>query len=187
MPRACAILVVLASVLAGCGGAGNGLSPNAIYFWQITSSTVEFGQCSDEMQFRADAQPLAFTDNSYIIYKVSADGKTAVTQDCARLDSSTCKDAANPITFTIAGRELTFTRQGKDPVGTTGCNLQQSETWTLTDSGKKTMTLDIANVLALVDSPPACDSVEADLKARSPNMLGIQGCVVTFKLAGNLK
>jgi len=185
MPRLAASLAVVAA-LAGCGGGSDGLSANAVYFWQIASSTVEFGQCSDEAQFRMDTQPLPFTDNSYIIYKVSADGKTAVTQECARLDASTCKDSATPITFTIAGRELTFTRQTKDPVGTTGCSLQQSETWTLTDS-KRTMALDISNVLSLVDSPPACDSVEADLKARSPNMLGIQGCVVTFKLTGNLK
>jgi hypothetical protein len=183
-------LVVSASILAlaGCGGSpSNALTPNAVYFWQITSSTVEFGQCSDDASFRMDAQPIAFTDNSYLIYRVSQDGKTAVTQECARLDANTCKASANPITFTIAGRELTFTRQSKAPIGMTGCNLQQSETWTLADKGNKTMTLDIANTLSLVDSPPACDAVEADLKMRSPNMLGVEGCVVTFKLTGNLK
>ncbi|MEW5739201.1 MAG: hypothetical protein AB1938_09770 [Myxococcota bacterium] len=185
MPRS--LLLAVVPILVGCGGgSGSGLSPNAVYFWQITSSTVEFGQCSDDPTFRMDAQPIAFTDNSYIIYRVSQDGKTAVTQDCMRLDASTCAPSTNPITFNIAGRELTFTRESKAPVGTTGCNLQQSETWTLTDSNK-TMTLDIANVLSLVDSPPACDSVEADLKMQSPNMLGVQGCVVTFKLTGNLK
>ncbi|MEW6434499.1 MAG: hypothetical protein AB1730_23605 [Myxococcota bacterium] len=173
--------------LAACGGGnGNGLAPNAVYFWQVTSSTVEFGQCSDEAQFRMNTQPLPFTDNSYVIYRVSGDGKRATTQDCARLDATTCKDAANPIVFSIAGRELTFSRESKEPVGMTGCNLQQAETWTLTDA-QKTMSLEIANVLSLVDSPPACESVENELKARSPNMLGIQGCVVTFKLTGDLK
>lgn len=178
--------VVLALFTACGGGSSNGLAPNAVYFWQITSSTVEFGQCSDKPEFRMDAKPLAFSDNSYLIYRVSGDGKTAVTQDCTRLDASTCSSSATPITFNIAGRELTFTQESKAPVGTTGCNLLQAETWTLADSGKA-MTLDIANVLSLVDSPPACDSVEADLKMNSPNMLGVQGCVVTFKLTGNLK
>ena len=49
------------------------------------------------------------------------------------------------------------------------------------------MTLDINNVLSLVDSQPGCDAVEADLKARSPNMLGVQGCVITNKITGDLK
>lgn len=186
MPRVFLLAAAVLTLSACGGGNGNGLSPNAVYFWQITSSTVEFGQCSDEPQFRMDTQPLSFTDNSYIIYKVSADGKKATTQDCTRLDATTCKDAANPVVFDVAGRELTFARESKDPVGMTGCNLQQNETWTLTDA-TRTMALDISNVLSLVDSPPACDSVEADLKARSPNMLGVQGCVVTFKLTGDLK
>jgi hypothetical protein len=186
MPRVRLLTAVLTAFSACGGGAGNGLVPNAVYFWQITSSTVEFGQCSDEPTFRMNTQPLSFNDNSYVIYRVSADGKKATTQECARLDATTCKDAARPIVFDVAGRELTFTRVSKDPVGMTGCNLQQNETWTLTDA-IKTMTLEIANVLSLVDSPPACDAVEADLKSRSPNMLGVQGCVVTFKLTGDLK
>lgn len=187
MPRVLPLLCLAFFATTGCGGGtSSGLQPDAVYFWQIASSTVEFGQCSDETQFRADVQPLSFTDNSYIIYKVSKDGKTAVTQDCARLDATTCMPSASGITFAIVGRELTFTRESKDPVGMTGCNLQQAETWTLTDN-TRTMTMEISNVLSLVDSPPACESVENDLKSRSPNMLGVQGCVVTFKLTGNLK
>lgn len=179
-------LILPAVLLVACGGGANGPVPNATYFWRVTSSTLEFGQCSDAMDFRADIQPLPFTDNSYIIYKVSKDGKQAVAQSCDRLDVATCKDSTSGVVFAIAGRELTFTRESKDPVGTTGCNLQQTETWTLRDQ-TKTLEVDIANTLSLVDSPPACDSVEKDLKMRSPNMFGVQGCVVTYKLSAELK
>jgi hypothetical protein len=177
--------LVLAVLLAACGGA-SGPQPNAVTFWQITSSTVDFGQCSDDAQFRQEAQPISFAENSYIIYKVSADAKSALAQDCTHLDAKTCQDSQPPVLFQIAGRELTFTRETKDPVGGSGCNLQQAETWTLTDNDQ-TMSLEISNVLSLVDASTACDAVESDLKTRSPNMLGVQGCVVTFKLTGSRK
>lgn len=180
------LLIVVPFLLGACGGGASGPVPNATYFWRVTSSTLEFGQCSDAMDFRMNVQPLAFTDNSYIIYKVSKDGKQAVSQTCERLDPATCMPSTSGVVFAVAGRELTFTRESKDPIGTTGCNLQQTETWTLRDQ-TKTLDVDIANTLALVDSPGACDSVEKDLKMRSPNMLGVVGCVVTFKLAAELK
>jgi hypothetical protein len=49
------------------------------------------------------------------------------------------------------------------------------------------MALSITNVLTLVDSPPACDQVDTDLKARSPNGLGVEGCVLTVKMTGRLR
>lgn len=178
-------LLAVPLVLLACGQY-TGPQPNATYFWQIKTSTVEFGACSDAQDFRDGVKPLEFTNNTFLIYKVSADGKTAATQTCERLDSSTCSPSDAGVVFDITGRELTFTESSKTAVGTTGCSLQQTLTWTLTDA-TRVMTLDIANVLTLVDSQPGCDAVEADLKARSPNMLGVQGCVITSKLTGDLR
>lgn len=178
-------LLTLPFLLLACGQY-TGPQPNATYFWQVKTSTVEFGACSDAPDFRAGIEPLEFTDNTFLIYKVSADGKTAVTQSCTRLDSSTCSPSDAGVVFDITGRELTFTESAKAPIGTTGCSLQQTLTWTLTDA-TRVMTLDINNVLTLVDSQPGCDAVEVDLKARSPNMLGVEGCVITSKLTGDLK
>ena len=178
-------LTLLALLLAGCGQY-NGPQANATYFWQIKTSTIEFGACSDATDFRMGLTALPITDNTFVIYKVSADGKTAVTQKCDRLDSTTCSPSDSGVVFDVTGRELNFTQSNKAPIGTTGCSLQQTETWTLTDA-TKLMTLDLVNVLTLVDSQPACDQVEADLKARSPNMMGVEGCVITSKLTGDLK
>ena len=173
-------LCALALILVGCPQY-TGPQANATYFWQMKTSTIEFGACTDDADFREPLTPLMLTDNTFIIYKVSDDGKTAVSQKCDRLDSSSCAPSDGGVVFDVAGRELTFTRSQKVPIGTTGCSLQQNETWTLTDA-TRAMTLDLVNVLTLVDSPPACDQVEADLKMRSPNGLGVEGCVITNSL-----
>lgn len=152
----------------------------------MLTSTVDFGQCSDATDFRASATPIDVSTDSYLIYKVAADGKSAVGQDCLALDSTTCSPADGGIVWSIAGTELTTTQQNSDPIGTGGCSLQQTQTWTIQDQTRK-MSLEIDNVLTLVNSKPACDQVEANLKARSPNTLGVEGCVVTFKLTGALR
>lgn len=163
-----------------------GPQANATYFWQIKTSTVEFGACSDAMDFRMGINAVPISDNTFLIYKVSADGKKAATQACSRLDTATCTDSDAGVVFDVAGRELTFTESEKSPIGTTGCSLQQTQTWTALDA-TRTLTVDINNVLTLVDSRPGCDMVEADLKMRSPNGLGVEGCVITSKLTGELK
>lgn len=178
-------LTLLALLLAGCPQY-SGPQPDATYFWQIKTSTLDVGACSDAPDFRMNLTALPITNDTFVIYKVSSDGKQAVSQKCVRLDSTTCTPAEKNVTFEVMGRELNFSQTGKTPIGTTGCSLQQTETWTLTDA-TRTMTLDLANVLTLVDSQPACAQVEADLKARSPNGLGVEGCVITAKLTGELK
>ncbi len=181
----CRALLIVPLVMLACGQY-TGPQANATYFWQIKTSTVDFGACSDAEDFRMGVTPVTISDNTFLIYKVTADGKKAVTQACDRLDSATCSPSDAGVAFDITGRELTFTESQKSPIGSTGCSLQQTQTWTLTDA-TRLMTLDIANVLTLVDSPPACDQVETDLKKRSPNGLGVEGCVITSKLTGGLK
>ena len=88
--------------------------------------------------------------------------------------------------WSVVGSELTAVTDKKDPVGTGGCSLDQTQTWTLQDQGAK-MTVEVDNVLTLVDSPAACATIETNLKANSPNGLGAQGCVVTFQLTGELR
>ncbi len=178
-------LALLALLLAGCPQY-TGPQADATYFWQIKTSTIEFGACSDATDFRMGLTALPITDNTFVIYEVSPDGKQAVTQKCDRLDSTTCTPSDSKVIFDVTGRELNFSQTNKAPIGMTGCSLQQTETWTLTDA-TRAMTLDLVNVLTLVDSQPACDQVEADLKARSPNGLGVEGCVITSKLTGELK
>ncbi|MFL5319253.1 MAG: hypothetical protein ACJ790_06315, partial [Myxococcaceae bacterium] len=53
--------------------------------------------------------------------------------------------------------------------------------WLAEDKGDS-LSLDVSNAMSLVDAPTECDRIEKNAKANSPNGLGFQGCVVTFKL-----
>ena len=104
-----------------------------------------------------------------------------MTQTCTRLDPATCTKSPDAMTFMVSGSELFTTAQEKGPVGTLGCQLLTTTTWLVTDEGS-TAKLDISNVLSLVDNPTACADVEKQMKAQSPNMLGVEGCTMTFKI-----
>lgn len=176
-------MLLLALLLgAGCGGPRQpGAVANQTYFWRVISSEVSFGACSDDPQFRADLVPLEYKSNSYVTYKVEPDAKTAVNQTCLQLDPASCKPSVTPVIFTVANPELIYSTQNKSPFGPLGCQLLDTTTWTLTDKGADG-TLEITHVLSLVDSPAACASAETQFKQQSPNMLGLEGCVVTFKV-----
>lgn len=170
-------------LVAACGPTPRtpGAAPNQTYFWRVLTSEVVFGKCSDEAQFRMDLAPLKFAANSYVIYKADATGKTASTLTCDRVDPATCMPAPMQITFTVANPELIFTSTGKSALGIGGCQLQDTTTWLLVDSGP-IGTLEIAHVLSEVDNPTACMAAEAQLKLQAPNKTGLEGCVVTFKV-----
>jgi hypothetical protein len=40
---------------------------------------------------------------------------------------------------------------------------------------------------AFTGKPAVTDLIENSLIARSPNMAGVRGCIITFKLAGDLR
>lgn len=179
MLRRLALLSLLC--LAACGS--DDITPGETYFWKVTGSTVAFGACADEPDFRDSTQPLPYTEGTYLAYRISEDGKTAVAQQCTRLEASACTDGDSGIVFDIAGRELTWVDESQQPIGSTACVLSQHTTWTLVD-GVSTMTLEVANLLSLTGDEADCARVEADMKRRSPNGLGVEGCVVTFTLEG---
>lgn len=174
-------LVAVVLVLA-CGGPRQpGVIANDVVFWKVASSDVEFNQCSDDPDFRTQIQPVAFQENSYWVYRVDKDAKHATTQSCASFDPSTCVDTEPPLVFDVSGNELSLNREDKSALGDGGCQLQTSQTWLADDKGT-TLSLDVSNVMSLTDAPADCDRIESDVKATSPNGLGFQGCVVTYKL-----
>ncbi len=180
--------ILLAVLAVACGGGPRqpGALANETYFWRIVSSTVDFGQCSDDAQFRKDAEPLGFEASSFLIYKVEPDGKTAIRQTCTRVEASACMPSTmSPVTFTVANPELIFTSESKSDFGTEGCKLKDNTTWLLTDQGDAG-TLELSHVLTLTDNATACEKADKQFKMQSPNRLGLEGCVVTFKLGLNL-
>ena len=173
--------LALSLLIAACGGPRRPeAAANQTYFWRVTTSDVAFGACSDEPNFRKDLGPLEVKDNSFYIYKVAADGKTAVTMNCMTLEPATCTPSDSMVVFTVALPELIYSSEGKSDF-VPGCQLADTITWTLTDKGA-TGDLDITHVLSLAGDPAACAAGEAKFKQLSPNMLGLEGCVVTFKV-----
>ncbi len=178
-------MVWIALALAACSPA-SGPQPNVTYFWQIKTSTLEFGDCSDAPDFRAGIEPLSGGPNAFIVYKVSSDKTKAVAQTCTQVNPASCQDAEAGVTYSIAGNELTFIEAQSTPVATSGCSLQETQTWTLSDQ-QTVMTLTITNVLTLSGPTEACNGVEQQLKSRSPNGLGVEGCVIQRTVTGALK
>jgi hypothetical protein len=174
-----------------------GVQPGATYFWQVRTSAIEWGACSDAEDFRAGASALPVGMNSYVIYKTDAEGRSAAAQSCMQLDPRTCTDSSSRIVFSIAGPELTLVRdpvsdplrvrQANGVVRDSTCRLVQQETWLFRDQGK-TFDLEINTTMSL-DEPMGmeCALIEDDLKTRSGNGLGLRGCVVTFRLGGDLR
>lgn len=202
------VIVILASVLAvGCSPTVSPqpvqgrttLQPNSVYFWKVMSSTVEWGACADAEDFRKSVTPLPFGMNSFLIYKTDANAKQAKAQSCTSLDPSTCSDSTSGLVFDVAGTELVFTRpvlkealRVRDSSGVerdSPCQLTQLETWTMRDQGQK-FELEVTNALGLEDATPPsgeCDLIENNLISRSANMAGVRGCIITFKMGGELR
>jgi hypothetical protein len=177
-----AVGVALGMALGGCGlERAPGAVPGKVEFWHVVESGSEFGACSDEPGFRAQILPRVAEVGDLFAYRVSADGRAARQQACTALDAFSCVDSDPPLVFTVSGTELQHTVEEKQPIGRGACNLQVTQNWTLWDEGTR-MTLEIANALSLVDAPSACDSVDAAYRQQSPNGLGLQGCVFSWKL-----
>lgn len=166
---------------AGCGPRKPGAEANRVYYWQVTSSEVDFNRCTDDPVFRADLQPIKFDANSYFIYKVGPQATDAAVQNCSTFNPSSCAPIDPPITFAVAANELVYSTESRSAVGSQGCNLLDSTTWSAIDQGE-TLDLTITHVLSLVDNPAACATAEQTIIAQSPNGLGLEGCVVTFKV-----
>lgn len=161
--------------------------PNQTYFWQVSSSTLQWGACGDARSLRGGVGAIAVAENSFLVYRVDKSGKQAVSQTCPMLDPSTCRDSTTNIVFDIAVNELTYTSERTDMVANSTCKVRQNETWTLLDK-VNTMSLEINTVLSLVGGTGTdCATLEANVKADSPNRLGVTGCVLTRQLTGALK
>ncbi|MBI3183872.1 MAG: hypothetical protein HYZ28_17180 [Myxococcales bacterium] len=178
-------LAALAALVA-CGPRQPGPRPGEVLFWRVTSSEVSFVECTDDPGFRDQLKPVAIDENTYLIYRVEKDGRRATALSCESFSAASCSDHPSGIVYEVAGNELFYSRETKDPIGTGGCMLQDAQSWVLTDKGV-TLEMVASHVLGLVDSPTDCESLEAQVKRQSPNGLGVQGCIVRFTLGAMLR
>jgi len=178
--------VVAALTLLCCGPRAPGPHPDETMFWRITSSEAAMTACTDDPSFKDQVKPIEYTDNTYLMYRVAKDGKQATALACTQLDSRTCQDSPSGIVFDVAEHELLYATESKEAIGDGGCQLQGAQSWVLTDKGE-TLTMEVNNSLSLVDSPTVCPKIEEQVKAQSPNGLGVQGCIVQYTIGATIK
>lgn len=170
---------------AACSPTPPGPQAGVTYFWLVTSSQVAFNDyCSDDPTFRMMNAPLKFADNSYVIYKGSDDGKKATLMTCTQLDPSSCTPSSSNVVFDVAGAELSFETENKQPIGSGPCNQLDTQAWILTDK-VQTLDMQISDTLSLVDDTTTCNRIETDAENRSPNHKGYQGCTITFLIGAS--
>jgi hypothetical protein len=180
--RFIAAAVVLA---AACSPTPPGVQPNTTYFWLVTSSGVMFNDyCSDNMMFRNMNMALMFADNSYIIYKGSADGRKATLMKCTALDPNACMPADGNIVFDVTGAEMSYETESSQPIGGGPCNQQDDQSWILTDH-VQTLDMQINDTLSLTGDMTTCNRIETDAENNSMNHKGYQGCTITFTIGGS--
>ncbi len=173
-------------LLVACGPRKPGPHPGETIFWRITSSDAQPSGCTDDPSFTSQIKPIAVDANTYLIYRVDGQGKSATALDCTTFDTSSCQPSSSGVVYDIAGHELLFATEAKTPIDKSTCQLQSAETWDLTDQGT-TLAITISDVLALVDDATACDKLETQVKAQSPNGLGLQGCMVNYTLGATIE
>ncbi len=181
-------LLALLAMTYGCTGCPGPIddSDEINFFWRMTQSTVQFGTCTDDPDFREDITPIEIGDATYLIYRVSEDGKSARALECTHVDPKTCSTHPDASTWSVAGGELSRSVSYTDSISPQGCNLTQNIT-ELILAKDDDVTFSIANTLTLSDETPGsgvCDELDNDIKASSPNGFGFKGCVITRTIKG---
>lgn len=129
-------IVVLA--LSACAQREPGLKEEefgAFFFWRVAGDPdLDVAPaCLNETA----PDPPEFEENSYLVYQVSEDGKTAVAQDCDRVDAASCKKNELDVVFDVDDTKLTA--QSEDPIEPLSetCDRVAVLDWTVTDGGEE--------------------------------------------------
>jgi hypothetical protein len=176
--------VVLAAAACGPRDPGPHESERELVtYWLVTAADLVYGDlCTDSPEWRDQVAAPQVEENSYLIYKVDDAGETAVAQRCETTLASSCTDSPLGIVFEIDGHILTWDPPPESQYLTPGtCKLQMDQLWSLEDMGE---TLDwvIDLVMTLTGDESDCETIEATVKAASPNGKGFEGCVVTMTI-----
>jgi hypothetical protein len=123
-------------VISACGLEREpGPSPNefgGFFFWQVS------GEGQIDLSDACGPEPLAPPDlppNSYLVYQVSEDGKSATAQDCERVQASSCKRSDVDLVFDVKGHTLSAqTTEAAEPITDT-CDNAIHFDWTVIDEG----------------------------------------------------
>ena len=177
--KSCIVLLILAGFMS-CGPRAAGPQPSefgSTFFWRVLEKgAINFNdQCSDLPEIR-DVEEASLAENAYLIYRIADEGGQAQSQDCDRIDTSTC--TPGDIEFSLEQSTLTGTLQlDSDDLGG-GCALIRDLTIVLEDEGE-TLNANFDIAFRFEGPSDSCDLFENDIRSRSNNDRGLVGCVVT--------
>ena len=142
-------------------------------YWLVLESEGSVTGCTDAQSWSTLIEPPAFDPYTFIIYRVEEDGETAMGQDCARLSPSTCTD--NDQVFAIDGHLLSSDLPPQTVLQQGGCALEMQARWEIEDQGP-TGIFTLPSTFRYTGSEEACADLEEQVRAESPNGLGLEGC-----------
>lgn len=176
--RSCVVSMLL---LAACGGSREpgplSSEHGAVLFWEVSSLGSSVTSCTDAPDYASATEPPALDENSYLIYRLSEDGTSALLQSCTETRASSCSDG--DLTFAVDGHTLT-TSVGPSVVTTVGaCEIANTQAWTLTDEGN-TAALTVATTFAFSGDANDCDAADDVLANGGTNGFGLSECEVTL-------
>jgi|GEM_PF-1162388 len=150
-----------------------------VTYWLVTEALpLEYDQCTDAADWRGQIAAPEFSANSFLMYRVAADGSTALSQSCETTSASSCTDGDK--TWNVSGNVLTAT---DDPTESAqsgyDCSLRFDTVWRVTDNGE-TGRLDVELNLSLVGDTASCQTLDSAIAAAGTNGVGFDGCRVTI-------
>lgn len=128
---------------------------------------------------RAAVAAPEFGDNSYLTYKVTADG-TADSQSHTTLAASSCEHDGG--TWSISNHTLSYDDDVRVIAGDASCNYLLTPAWTLIDNGE---TAEWSIVMTFSADPEQgnCAALDQAIVDASPNGEGLLGCTVTLDVS----
>jgi len=178
------ILSVSTLLLLGACGRDAGPNPDEygkITYWLLSQNSSERSKCTDQQPWTgAMPEEPVYTPGIawYVIYKVASDGKNALDMDCERTNVRNCVDG--DIVFGVQGHEVVFERESDAPTSTT-CTAHEKLRFVLTDDGDEAQVVARAD-FSLAGDPAECEQAQADMRSRSGNGQGIDGCAAIVRL-----
>ena len=149
-----------------------------VLFWEVTSTSLGDEGCTDDPAFQDTLSLPPLEENTYFMYRVSDDGKTAVAQDCAELDADSCV-AVDDITFDIDGHEHVWSPEPESITRSPVCEVFGRQVWRFDDQGTDG-TLDILIDFPFEGTDNGCAELDADMAAQSTNGLGLASCEISL-------
>ena len=148
------------------------------FFWRVSEDVeLNFEGCTDLESFRDDIEAPSVEENSFVIYKINAEGSEAISQDCETLATESCSDDEALYTRDENTFEAVVDLPLLDFAG--GCEGARRQVLRLIDEGE-TLSFSLQLELSLESPEQACSLLERQIREESPNGLGLDGCVVSL-------